>query len=258
MTALTVPSTVVEQVGGFPFLDPEFAPGRLLTAAACCRWTRAHPHTAATPTRNELTAVLQPERARQIRRLDLHLDLPHGDLTEGQHHQVAQTRAAIVRWLPDWAPLIELPLRFHALIHSEAISASVFAWPQHIFLADSAFASPTTLAEQITHETSHQWLYLIEELWPLQRTDATRIRVTLPSGTPGRSPAELLGASHVAVNLRRLWTHMPTSATRRRDRLAHLHDYGSACAHLLADVRDALTADGQALARRLTQELTTR
>lgn len=256
MSALTSPSAVVEQVGGFPFLDPGFAPGRLLTAAACCRWQRAHPHTTTAPTRDDLTAVLQPERARQIRSLDLHLDLPHGHLTEDQLHQVTQTRTAIVRWLPDWTPLIDLPLRFHLLTHSQAISSSVFAWPQHILLADTAFAHRSTLAEQVTHETSHQWLYLIEELWPLQRPDAARLHVTLPSGTPGRSPSELLAASHVAVNLHHLWTHMPTTDTRRRRRLAHLHTYGRACAHLLADVHDALTPDGRALAHRLIQELT--
>jgi hypothetical protein len=68
---------------------------------------------------------------------------------------------AIVGWLPPWTDLIRLPLVFLGLEHSAAISSSTFAWPQHIFLAPAAFARPATLAEQVTHETSHQWLYLL-------------------------------------------------------------------------------------------------
>lgn len=255
MTALTSPSAVVQQVGGFPFLDAAFDPARLLTAVACCRWTRANSGAATGPSRKELADVLEPERAYQIRRLDLELDLPFGRLSPDQLQQIEQTRTAIVGWLPDWAPFIHLPLQFLALKHSQAISSSVFAWPQHLFLAPSAFASLTTLAEQITHETSHQWLYLIEELWPLQVPDSG-IRVTLPSGTDGRSPSELLGASHVAVNLHRLWTTMPVDEENRTRRLDHLHRYGSGCCSLLTELREALTPDGRALADRLTEELT--
>jgi hypothetical protein len=104
MTALTARSAVVQQVGGFPFLDPDFDPARLLTAVACCRWTRANPGAAAVPSRQGLAEVLQPERGKQIRRLDLELDLPFGQLSADQLQQIEQTRTTLVQWLPDWAP----------------------------------------------------------------------------------------------------------------------------------------------------------
>ena len=253
---MTTPSTlsaISKEVGGFPFIDPDFRPARLLAAAACCRWARANPGSR-TPSQRDLQSVLDPERATEIRQLDLARELSFGQLSADQQRQVGETRSAIVTWLPRWADLITLPFTFVALEHSAAISSSNFAWPQHIFLAPTAFARPATLAEQITHETSHQWLYLVEELWPLQ-VDDPGTRFTLPSGTADRSPSELLGASHVVVNLSRLWAAMPVDDDDRRSRLEHLRRYGAGCADLLAEARTLLTDDGQALAHRLTEEL---
>lgn len=253
MTAPRTLSAIRNEVGGFPFIDPSFRPARLLAAAACCRWARANPGSP-TPSQHELQSVLDPKRATEIRQLDLPRDLPFGQLNEGQQRQVGETRSAIAAWLPQWADLITLPLTFVALEHSAAISSSNFAWPQHIFLAPTAFARPATLGEQITHETSHQWLYLIEELWPLQVDDA-ETRFTLPSGTADRSPSELLGASHVVVNLCRLWAAMPVDDDDRHSRLEHLRRYGAGCADLLAEAQPLLTDAGQSLAHRLTEEL---
>lgn len=264
MTATTSPGTpgrsvgdssaIRREVGGFPFVDPGFQPARLLTAVACCRWARANPAADTSASHDDLMAVLQPDRARQVRGLDLHLDLPYGQLTDDQHQQVSHARDAILGWLPQWADLIRLPLVFLGLEHSAAISSSNFAWPQHIFLAPAAFANSETLAEQVTHETSHQWLYLLEELWPLQ-VDNPSARFTLPSGTSGRSPSELLGASHVVANLYRLWSTMPVGLDARQRRLEHLRRYAAGCVALLVEAREFLTDDGQALAYRLTEEL---
>ncbi|MEU7822996.1 HEXXH motif-containing putative peptide modification protein [Catellatospora sp. NPDC049133] len=244
--------TIVEkEFGGFPFVDPGFAPTRLLTAVACCRWQRTNP--GSVPAGSELSAVLTPERALTIRRLDLSLDLPFGQLSDERQVQIAQTRAYVGTLLPDWRPLLDVPLTFHQLRHSQAISSSNFAWPQHIFLAAAAFAAPTTLAEQIVHETCHQWLYFIEEMWPLQEDNGPRF--TLPSGTGGRSASELLGASHVVVCLHRLWSAMPADAELRARRLAHLRAYGAGCEALMRGAREAFTPVGQALASRLIEEI---
>ncbi len=246
-------ATIVGEIGGFPFIDTSFEAGRLLTAVACCRRIREDPNAVA-PTPEQLTAALHPSAAARVRRLDLVLDLPFGELSSEQHHQVEQTRTLIIEWIPRWAPLITVPLQFHELQHSSAVSSSNFAWPQHIFLAPTAFTTRTTLAEQIVHETSHQWLYFIEELWPLQHQTPDR-RFTLPSGTPGRSASELLGASHVTINLHRLWSVMPTESDLRQRRLQHLRAYGAGCADLLRQAHDVLTPGGHALAARLTEEL---
>jgi len=247
----TATSIITTEFGGFPFVDAEFAPGRLLTAVACCRYAREHAGT--TPGREELAAVLQPDNALRIRRLDLILELPHAELTPTQLTEVDQTRRHIGELMPRWQPLLDLPLAFLGLRHSKAISSSNFAWPQHIFLAEAAFASPTTLAEQVLHEISHQWLYFIEEMWPLQEEGSPRF--TLPSGTGGRSASELLGASHVVVNPHQLWSILPADADLRERRLRHLRQYGARCQGLLDTAHSALTTEGQTLAHRLSKEL---
>ena len=106
--------------------------------------------------------------------------------------------------MPAWAPLLSLPVRY-ARLHPDggAISASSRDWPQHVLLADDAFASDAELREQLVHELAHQWLYLIEDIWPLDRPGAARL--TLPSGTRDRAPAEVLGAAHVAAALTRMY-----------------------------------------------------
>lgn len=245
---------VVEQeFGGWPFLDTGFNASRLLTAVACARWNREHT-SSEPPRKSDLISRLQPAEAKRIRGLDLTLDLPHGLLTTDQQDEVAQARHHINDLITQWNVLLTVPLEFLLLQHSQAISSSNFAWPQHIFLAPTAFAAATSLCEQVLHETSHQWLYFIEEIWPLQRDDATR-RFTLPSGTAGRSASELLGATHVVVNLNRLWTVMPADEIMRRRRLDHLRIYGAGCQRLLGEASDVLTAEGQALAVRLSKEL---
>ncbi len=246
-------SLIQAEFGGFPFMDTAFDSRRLLAAVACGRWARAHGLDSA-PTSEQLAAVLEPANARRIRRLDLQLDLPSEALPEERILKVRETLTLARELLPAWGALLSIPIEFRRLVHSAAISASIFAWPQSIFLADRAFASDSTLAEQLVHEMSHQWLYFLEEIWPLQIAGSGQ-SFTLPSGTAGRSASELLGALHVVANLRTLWRVVPVTDEERGRRLEHLHHYGAACLRLLDAARPALTVEGQALAQRLYEEV---
>ncbi|MFJ2087542.1 aKG-HExxH-type peptide beta-hydroxylase [Micromonospora chokoriensis] len=244
-------SRVVEEFAGFPFLDINFRAGRLLTAVACTRWARAHGLDQA-PEAAQLQSTLQPAEARRIRALDLALDLPTEDLTSEQQERAAGCLARTRELIPEWAPLLSIPVRLHQLVHSEAVSASVFAWPQYVFLGEAAFSSDANLTEQLVHEHSHQWLYFIEELWPLA---AGEDRWVLPSGTAHRSTSELLGAVHVVVNLHRLWQRTDVDSHTRERRLLDLAAYGRDCLPLLAAARPGLTSEGAALADRLRREV---
>lgn len=117
----------------------------------------------------------------------------------------------------------------------------------------AALVDPITsaeLREQVVHELSHQWLYLIEELWALEIHGARH--TTLPSGTADRAPAEVLGAAHVAAALIRMYR---ASTTAPAARLARLADYGSGCLELLGVLDNDLTDAGHSVARRLKEAL---
>ncbi|MFI6277892.1 aKG-HExxH-type peptide beta-hydroxylase [Streptomyces sp. NPDC050988] len=248
----TVPF-VPAQCGGWPFLDDDHAPQRLLTAAACVRLARRDgPHPVPHP--DDLATVLDPGEALRIRALDLPRPLPTGTLTPQQQAAIRATVDVIAHLVPLWAPLLmALPLTYLPMPAGRAsVSASCFAWPQHILFADTAFDDPAVLAEQTLHETFHQWLYLCEELTPLQQPCCTQ-RVTLPSGTSGRSPAELLGAAHVTCGLARLWPLLDVPGPVRDRRLSHLAAYTRGCRGLIADNRPYFTADGHALADRILE-----
>ncbi|WP_261566950.1 aKG-HExxH-type peptide beta-hydroxylase [Frankia gtarii] len=243
---------VAAEFGGWPFLDPGFRSRRLLAAAACVRWARQHTATPTRPTPAQLSTVLGPGEAARIRRLDLHLDLPADPLTLYQQAQADDAMTGLAAAFPDWAPLLALPIRFLRLDDDHALSASAFAIPQHVYLADPAFADTATLDEQLVHELCHQWLYLVEELHPLHHPGCQR-RLTLPSGTPNRSVAEVLGALHVAVTVHRLWQERLNDDPRRPTRLTQLNAYAAGCTALLTVAADCLTPDGRDLAHRLQQ-----
>ena len=248
----TVPF-VPARCGGWPFLDDEHAPKKLLTAVACVRLARRDgPRPSPSP--EELADVLEPGEALRIRSLDLPRPLPTGALTAQQRAAIPTTVELIARLVPPWAPLLRaLPLTYLPMPAGRgSVSASCFAWPQHILLADAAFDDPAVLAEQTLHETFHQWLYLCEELTPLQQPGCTQ-RVTLPSGTSGRSPAELLGAAHVTCGLARLWPLLDVPPHVRDRRLTHLATYIDGCRDLITDNRPYFTADGHALADRILE-----
>jgi HEXXH motif-containing protein len=241
------------EFGGFPFLDDSFSAGRLLTAVACVRWSLL-PHSEGSPNSEQLKDLLRPESALAIRRMELELPIPGSELPAQRQILIDEALAAIAQAIPAWQQMLRLPLRFlHLDDGGRAIGASCYAWPQHILLGDDAFASPSELAEQVLHEVSHNWLYLIEELRALQHHECGHT-LTLPSGTSGRDPDEILGAVHVVLNIRKLWNGLPVPDEQRHRRLADLASYLEGCLPLIDEARTCLTEDGQALADRLLQE----
>ncbi|KOT64390.1 MULTISPECIES: aKG-HExxH-type peptide beta-hydroxylase [Streptomyces] len=244
---------VPAQLGGWPFLDDGHIPRRLLTAVACVRLARRDGPSPA-PAPQELAAVLAPDEALRIRALDLSQPPPCGDLAPARHDAIGEALHQIAERVPAWAVLLTaLPVAYLPLpADRTGISASCFAWPQHVLLSERAFAHPAVLAEQILHELCHQWLYLCQELIPLQRPGPLP-RITLPSGTGGRSPAELLGAAHVTCALTRLWPWLEVAAPLRDERLAQLRTYLRGCRSLLSAARPHLNEHGHALADRIQE-----
>ncbi|GGK71010.1 hypothetical protein Sme01_27120 [Sphaerisporangium melleum] len=241
---LSDPLTLLD---GLPFVDEGFTAKRLLAAVAAARHVTAeregrtgrigehHAETWLGPSGALLLAGGQA--------------MPAIPLTPGKKVQVAAKLAEIGVLVPAWTQLTTLPIRYAGLYPANgAISASSRAWPQHILLAEEAFATPIELREQVVHELSHQWLYLLEELWRLELPSARR--VALPSGTADRSPAEVLGAAHVATVLIRLYE---AAGDAPPGRLAKLAAYRTGCLHVLDRIADDLTDLGRAVARHLKE-----
>lgn len=248
--------------GRWPFLDDDFACTRVLMTAAMLRLIRRDgPSPAPSDPAalvDRLQPLLQPDTALAIRRLDfpaaVHGSPPTEPLAPAHHAAIDRVLADVGARIPAWAPLLRLPVHWRRLPDGRGISASNFPWPQHILLADAAFTSDAQTAEQIVHELVHQWTYAIEEATPLQQPIAAT-RITLPSGTSGRSPAELLGAAHVATALDRLWRALDVPEHARTARLNTLDAYRSGCSTLIDEVRHELTPAGLLLADRITHSV---
>lgn len=237
-------------LGGMPFLDDAFASAQLLAGVAAVRHVEGErTGNAEGITDAEVSAWLDPARVLMLRRASG--PMPAETLTDRRQRMIADTLGELAELIPGWAPLVRLPVVFSLLSPSNgAISASSRMWPQRVLLADEAFATPAELREQVVHELSHQWLYLIEELWALEIPGARH--TTLPSGTADRAPAEVLGAAHVAAALIRMYRAITTAQAAR---LARLVDYGSGCLELLGVLDNHLTDAGHSVARRLKEAL---
>lgn len=252
------PFSFRKDFGGFPFLSDQFNASRLLAAVAVRRAKRLSSVGRGTRVggQSDLVALLSPRRALNVRATETKWnvqEIRHHELSDAQKHRVSEAQRRIVAAVPAWKQLISLPIEFRALSGSSAISASSFAYPQHVFLAAESFASDDELMEQVLHETSHNWLYLIGEIWALQEA-RSRTLLTLPSGTSDREPGEVLGATHVVRNLIRLYESMPGSPSRD-GRLHELWEYYRGCEELIDLVRPELTAVGRELEADLRQRL---
>lgn len=225
-------------LNGVPFLNDAFNARRLLAGAAAVRLAEARRSGA----RHEVPAEawLKPSSVYALRNSP---PMPARPLAPAQRAQITEQLAALRELVPAWAPLLALPVRYARLYPDRgAISASSRAWPQHVLLADDAFASVAELREQLVHELAHQWLYLMQEMWALNAEDASP--VTLPSGTGDRTPAEALGAAHVAAALTRLYL-----LTGHHERAETLTTYGAGC----LDAARRLTPAGTLIADHLTR-----
>ena len=249
MTGTALASPLVE-VGGMPFLDDDFADRRLLGAVAAVRHVAGERAGLASGiTEAEAEAWLAPARAFMLRATQR---IPAQPLAPDRLRMIQDVLEELAADVPAWGRLVQLPVRYASLVAtSGAISASSRAWPQHILLADEAFSNPAELREQTLHELTHQWLYLIQEVWALQAPDAGTF--TLPSGTAGREPAEVLGAALVAATLLRLYRTSP--GRQPAERLGRLGAYGAGCLALLADRGEELSDAGRQIARRLKEAL---
>lgn len=164
---------------GAPFLDEEFTSRRLLAIIAAARHgTAVRKGLADGLARQQAEVWLAPARAYLVNAGPT--PMPAQPLRAVRRQQVADALAALAAGMPTWTPLLSLPVRY-ARLHPAggAISASSRDWPQHVLLADDAFTTDAELREQLVHELAHQWLYLIEDIWPLDMPGAARL--TLPS-----------------------------------------------------------------------------
>jgi hypothetical protein len=239
----------VAELNGLPFLDDAFTGSRLLAMTAALRHAAARQRLLADAiVPGDAEAWLAPALAFGLSTSST--PMPALPLTAARRQMIADVLATLAGQLPQWTLLLGLPVRYARLYPSRgAISASSHDWPQHVLLADEAFATSRELREQLLHELAHQWLYLIEYIWPLEVPGAGTL--TLPSGTRNRSPAEVLGAAHVAAVLVRLYrtAGTPQSASR----VSALTAYGTGCLDLVGTASGDMTAAGTLIAQRLKE-----
>jgi hypothetical protein len=247
-TTATAPR--LADLGGLPFLDDGFAARRLLSIAAAVRYSAACQRGLVSGVSSlDAEAWLGPTRALALMSTNT-TPMPALPLTTARRKQLADTLADLAASRPPWRLPLALPVRYAQLYPAGgAISASSRDWPQHVLLAKEAFGTSRELAEQVMHELAHQWLYLIEDIWPLQLPGAATL--TLPSGTRGRSPAEVLGAAHVAAVLIRLYQQAATGWAAGRIRA--LAAYGTGCLDLAVSASEELTEAGILIAQQLKE-----
>jgi hypothetical protein len=240
--------SIKQYFGGVPFLDDTFDAQRLLGAVIA---SRAHRLGAAAVEAlgKHARVLLSPRVIRDSLWKDVGPDIRSGSLPSSAQHMLQDTIDAIRARRPAWAPLLALPVEFRELHEPGPISCSCFSWPQHVFLAPEAFASTLELTEQVIHELSHNWLYLIEELVPLHPATANA-SFTLPSGTSHRDIAEVIGAACVAGTLVRWYAGQ--ADPRAPARAVYLQTYLDGCLAILrglppgaltevgVEIRDAL------------------
>jgi len=234
---------------GVPFLDDGFASRRLLAVIAAARYEAAASQgLGGSVPRRQAEAWLSPARAYLVNAGPS--PMPAQPLRAARKQQLAGVLAGLAGSMPGWAPLLSLPVRY-ARLHPDggAISASSRDWPQHVLLADAAFTSDAELREQLLHELAHQWLYLVEDIWPLDLPGAARL--TLPSGTGDRAPAEVLGAAHVAAALCRMYA--ACGGPGAGERASALTAYGRGCLELAQAASADLTEAGNTIAQRLKE-----
>jgi hypothetical protein len=158
----------VAELNGLPFLDDAFTGSRLLAMTAALRHAAARQRLLADAiVPGDAEAWLAPALAFGLSTSST--PMPALPLTAARRQMIADVLATLAGQLPQWTLLLGLPVRYARLCPSRgAISASSHDWPQHVLLADEAFATSRELREQLLHELAHQWLYLIEDIWPLE------------------------------------------------------------------------------------------
>ncbi|MFG2598612.1 aKG-HExxH-type peptide beta-hydroxylase [Streptomyces sp. NPDC048462] len=235
----------LELINGVPFLDDGFAPTHLTAAVVAVRQNRAA--RIGLPNPADPRRWLTPDHACLVRFEAS--EVPSIPLTQDEDRKVSDSLVRLEEAVPAWAPLLwSLPMRYARIASGESLSASSFWWPQHILLGTETLASDLEMREHVLHEHCHQWLYLIEELWDIDRPEAPTF--TLPSGTSNRSPREVIGAAHVAAALIRMYR-----AVGEKQHIEPLKQYGLGCIKLLESATRYLTPVGTQITQRIKEEL---
>ncbi|MEW1550531.1 aKG-HExxH-type peptide beta-hydroxylase [Streptomyces tsukubensis] len=239
----------VRCLSGVPFVHAKFAARLLASGVVAVRQMHGRTLRApGLPDEDDVQAWLQPAVAVKTR--PGCTPIPSRPLPQGKDARVALAVERICRFVPQWKGLMRLPVVYHLLEQgSRSLSASSYLWPQQILLSEAAFESDEVLADLVLHEMCHQWLYLIEELWPFDKPGARR--VTLPSGTENRAPREVIGAAHVAA----VTVHLHRATGMPGTRTARFTEYGKGCVALLDRVNDDLTPAGRIIAHDLKEAL---
>lgn len=243
-TALADP---IAELGGLPFLDDSFVPGRLIALTLVLRHQQAtHLGLPQATDGAASQAWLLPDNALELRPARPPVTME--PLKFEQERAVVDAVTVLAVAVPSWAVLLQLPVRFLTYPHPNAYSASMRSWPQHIFLAERAFCDADQIRSQVLHEFCHQWMYLIQEAWDLENCPDRDL--TLPSGTSSRSIEEVLGGLHVAMALLRLYR----TTGRHRERIERLTRYRDGCLDVIERHQTRLTDAGRAFAARLKEE----
>ncbi|MFJ2439799.1 aKG-HExxH-type peptide beta-hydroxylase [Streptomyces sp. NPDC087658] len=238
---------------GVPFVNDDFVVSRLASAAVAVRQYRAQEmKLTGLPGKTDFVSWLSPDTA--VRTRPQAVVVQSREVSRIRMRSVGEATEYLSGIVPAWRSLLSLPVRYRLLERSNpALSASFYLWPQHILLSDAAFDGQQVLRELLLHEQCHQWLYLIEELWPLDVPEARR--VTLPSGTSGRVPREVIGAAHVAASTVRMYRAAGGDCPGAEERIAFFTEYGRGCLVLLNGLDKELTDTGRALTRYLQEAL---
>jgi HEXXH motif-containing protein len=231
---------IIGLVGGVPFVDASFQPGKALTAVAV---SRAHRCGRSANTLGALAQYLDPVRGYEIaRRSRGHAPIDAQPLSQADRRAMDECVRELCAVRPDWVPLVSGPFVYMRINTEGVFSLTNTAVPQFVFLGNEALRSPEDLKETLVHELAHAWLGLLNEVAPLARASDTA-RWVLPSGTPNKTTAGVLLAAHFAASA--ISWH-DANRPVNHPRLAFLRDYLAGCLRLLEDAT-GLSASGAAV-----------
>ena len=239
--------------GGWPFLDQDFDRKRLLAAVVAMRMEKSRCAKIDMGLGRDIKRHLIPSVAQRILTFgSAPPRISYRALDEAEFEEVSSSILHVRSTCPLISPYWSLPVSFHILLDGEKISCSAYHYPQQIFLSERALISRQECCEQLIHELAHLWMYLVEEVSPLAMSNDAEAKYTLPSGTRGKTPSEVLGASHVAAVLCR-WYAISTDP-RGRERFDYLLKYKERCLHL-PELPNSLTTAGLELLARLRADV---
>jgi len=239
-----MPTTVEKDIsmhglfGGMPFFDESFDHNKFLTAVLA---TRLHHAKNAGWEPKKFEEYFNPQTSTELlmtycvgenvketgTNIDKNSKLP----TKEQSEKINNAIESIIKVKPFWAPLFTaVPINFRIYSHKKIIGFSNYIRPQHIYLHQQmAFTEETELCEQITHETTHIWLYLMEELWRyhIQTEIKDHTPFALPTGAKNKNATEILSAGCVVTILSDYYTALGVDKWKKR--LKFLSNYRLGC-----------------------------